>query len=56
MTTVRRLAEELGTDPGDVRVILAERGSVVWFGAVSDRAVREVRTVLDDAGQRTRVR
>jgi hypothetical protein len=45
--------DDVSGDRGGVRVILAEHRVVVWFGAVSDPAAREVRTVLDDDGQRT---
>lgn len=51
VTTVDGLSEDLGVDPGDVRVLLAQLG--VDGEDVTNELAAEVRDQLDHFGERT---
>ncbi len=51
MTSIQALADDLGIDPGDIRVILRQHD--VDSDELSDRNAADVRHTLDPAGERS---
>ncbi len=51
MTSIHALAEDLGLDPGDIRVILRQHD--VNSDELSDRTAADVRHTLDPGGERS---